>query len=69
MDFKKIMAAEENRRIIRGYNFKKEVENIFVSDPGDIYEFNTSKFWEDKYSDISYPQFIYNFMIKQLIFF
>ena len=60
--FKKIMTAEENRRIIRGYNFKKEVENIFVSDPGDIYEFNTSKFWEDKYSDISYPQFIYNFM-------
>ena len=60
--FKKIMTVEKNRRILTGYNFKKEIENIFVSDPGDIYEFDTSKFWEDKYSDISYPQFIYNFM-------
>ena len=60
--FKKIMTVEKNRRILTGYNFKKEIENIFVSDPGDIYEFDTSKFWEDRYSDISYPQFIYNFM-------
>ena len=65
--FKKLTTLENNSRITKKYNYKGDIENIFIRDTGDIYEFNTSKFWEDKYTEKSYPQFIRDF-IKGNIF-
>lgn len=55
--FRKIMNKNENIRIRRVYNGQK-AEEVIVSDTGDIYEFSTAKYWEDKYESMSYPMFI-----------
>lgn len=58
--FKKIMDKKQNIRIRRIYTYQR-TEEVVISDTGDIYEFSTSKYWEDKYEDRSYPMFIREF--------
>lgn len=54
------MDKKQNIRIRRIYTYQR-TEEVVISDTGDIYEFSTSKYWEDKYEDRSYPMFIREF--------
>lgn len=59
--FRKVMKLEDNARVSISFNIKKEKEYIYKKDTGDIYEFETARYWEDNYSELSYPQFIREF--------
>ncbi|WP_426711171.1 DEAD/DEAH box helicase [Cetobacterium sp. SF1] len=59
--FIKVQNKQNNSRLDRTIGYGKKQEIIHISDPGDIYSFDTSTYWEENFNDISYPDFIRKF--------